>query len=291
MLIGAAVCPHPPILVPAATGGRPDGPAEPDGAKELDRLRAACDEVVAGLLRLRPDVLVVVGGAARSAGYPLTSVGCLSQFGVWSDAPDPATRSALGGRNGAPVLPLSLTIGRWLVDRAGRAGLGPAPGDVRLYAIAESAPVGECLAAGARIAALAPRVALLVMGDGPARRARGVPGAPDPEADRYDAETAAAFAGADAPALAALEPTRSATLLASGRAPWQVMAGAAMGASDAPDAADVGAAAVVSDAVVAGGAMVAGGAVGADGGFRGQVTYAAAPLEVSYLVAAWHREP
>lgn len=281
MLIGAAVCPHPPILVPAVTGGRPGGPAEPDGAKELDRLRAACDEVVAGLLRLRPDVLVVAGGAARSAEYPLTSVGCLSQFGVWSDAPDPATRSALGGGEGTPVLPLSLTIGRWLVDRVGGAGLGPGPGDVRLYAIAESAPPGECLAAGARIAALAPRVALLVMGDGPARRARGVPGAPDPEADRYDAEAAAAFAAADAPALAALDPTRSATLLASGRAPWQVMAGAAVGAAGALGAADVGEAAVASDAVGA----------GAVGGFRGQVTYAGAPLEVSYLVAAWHREP
>jgi hypothetical protein len=284
MLIGAAVCPHPPILVPAVTGGGPAGPAEPDGARELDRLRAACDEVVAGLLRLRPDVLLIAGGAERPAEYPMNSAGCLSQFGVWSAGPDEATRAALGGREGTPVLPLSLTIGRWLVARAGRAparegGLGPAraggrgdaavptaeplgrapaPSDVRLYGIAESAPVGECLAAGARIAALAPRVALLAMGDGPARRATGIPGAPDPDADRYDAEAAAAFASADARALAALDPGRSAALLASGRAPWQVLAGAA-GA--------------------------------ADSGFRGQVAYAGAPFEVSYLVAAWHREP
>jgi hypothetical protein len=279
MLIGAAVCPHPPILVPAVTG---DGPsAEPDGAKELDRLRAACDEVVAGLLRLRPDTLVIAGGAERSADYPGTSAGCLSQFGVWSDAPDEATRAALGGGPGTPVLPLSLTIGRWLVDRAGQgpareggpgdaelAGPEPlaparAPGDVRLCAIADPAPAGECLAAGARIAALAPRVALLAMGDGPARRARGVPGAPDPEAERYDAEAAAAFAAADAQALAALDPDRAAGLLASGRAAWQVLAGAAAGATGGHAA----------------------------GGFRGQVAYAGAPFEVSYLVAAWHREP
>jgi hypothetical protein len=282
MLIGAAVCPHPPILVPAVTGGRPARPAEPDGARELDGLRAACDEAVAGLLDLRPDVLVIAGGAPRSAEYPMTSAGCLSQFGVWSDAADGATRAALGGWDGAPVLPLSLTIGRWLVDRAGQgpareggqgdaamAPLGswaPAPGGVRLHAIADSAPVGECLAAGARMATLAPRVALLVMGDGPARRARGVAGAPDPEADRYDAGAAAAFAGADAQALAALGPARSATLLASGRASWQVLAGAVASAA-------AGAA-----------------AGGADGGFRGRVAYAGAPFEVSYFVAAWHRE-
>jgi hypothetical protein len=247
------------------TGGQPAGSA---GARELDRLRAACDEAVAGLLRLCPDVLVIVGGAEHSGQPPLSAPGCLSQFGVWSSPADPATRAALGGEGGpgpatraalggdvrpsGPVLPLSLTIGRWLVQRAGPV---PAPGELQLHAVAESAPVAECLAAGARLAALAPRVALLVMGDGPARRARGVPGAPDPETDQYDAGLAAAFAGADAKALAALGPGQSAALLVSGRAPWQVLAGAA-----------------------------------ADGSFRGQVTYAGAPFEVSYLAGAWERD-
>ena len=249
MLTGAAVCPHPPILVPETTGGDAGGTGR--GARELGRLRAACDEAVAGLVRLRPDVLVIVGGAERSGDHPVSAPGCLSRFGVWAGTPDGVTRAALGGGDGSgTVLPLSLTIGRWLVDRAGRG-----PADLRLLAIAEAAPVAECLAAGARIAARAPRVALLVMGEGPARRVQGVPGAADPEADRYDAEIAAAFAGADARALAALDARRSAGLLVSGRAPWQVLAGAA------------------------------------EGGFRGQVTYTGAPFEVSYLVATWHREP
>lgn len=266
MLIGAAVCPHPPLLVPAVTGGRPAGPVEPGGGKELDRLRAACDEAVAGLLSLRPDVLVIAGGAARSGEYPLTSAGCLSQFGVWSDTAEEATRAALGGPEAASVLPLSLTVGRWLVARA-----APVPGDVRLCAVAESAPAGECLAAGARIAALAPRIALLVMGDGPARRARGVPGAPDPEADGYDAAVADGFAAADAQALAMLDAGQSVRLLASGRASWQVLAGAAGSAGGAEGAGGTAARAEC-------------------GGFRGQVVYAGAPFEVSYLVALWHRE-
>ena len=57
MLIAAAVCPHPPLLVPQVTGA--SGP----GARELGRLRAACREAVAALLAVNPDLLVAVGAA------------------------------------------------------------------------------------------------------------------------------------------------------------------------------------------------------------------------------------
>jgi hypothetical protein len=93
-----------------------------------------------------------------------------------------------------------------------------------------------------------------VMGDGPGRRARGARGAADPAADRYDAAICAALAAADSRWLAVLDPGSSAGLFAAGRAAWQVLAGAA-----------------------------------ADGEFEGQLSYAAAPFEVSYFVATWHR--
>src|ERR1700749_3420903 len=67
MLIAAAVCPHPPLLVPEVTGA-----ADP-AARELDRLRAACRDAGAVLLGAAPDLLVVAGGggaAARSGGQP-----------------------------------------------------------------------------------------------------------------------------------------------------------------------------------------------------------------------------
>jgi len=241
MLIAAAVCPHAPILVPAVTGaGRP-------GPGDLAGLRAACDQAVAGLLGAGTDLLVIVGGSGdgRLAEYPLAAPGCLRRFGIRPDDADPATRAAVG-EGGTPELPLSLTIGRWLAGRA-----SPAPGATRLFAIPDSAPAAGCLAAGAYLAGLAPRVAMLVMGDGSARRAQGVPGAPDPEAERYDAGVAAALATADTAALAALDPGISAGLLAAGRAAWQVLAGAAAGR------------------------------------FRGEVLYAAAPFEVGYTVATW----
>ena len=69
MLIAAAVCPHPPLLVPEVTG------ASDPAARELDRLRAACRDAVAVLLGAAPDLLVVAGGAGQTAEYPADSRG------------------------------------------------------------------------------------------------------------------------------------------------------------------------------------------------------------------------
>ena len=231
MLIAAAVCPHPPLLVPEVTGS-----ADP-GDRELRRLRAACREAVAVLLGASPDLLVVVGGAGQTAEYPTTAGGSLRDFGV------PFTVGA------GPVLPLSLTIGRWLL-----AGAVPPSPPVTWQAIAFGAAAADCLNLGEKLAALAPRVALLVMGDGPGRRARGVPGAADPGADRYDDQVSGALAAADPGALAALDPRRDEELFVAGRAAWQVLAGAA-----------------------------------SPGAFTAELRYAAAPFEVSYYVATWVR--
>ena len=240
MLIAAAVCPHPPLLVPEVTGT-----ADP-GDRELRRLRAACREAVAVLLGTAPDLLVVVGGAGRprvpgrgsaASGRPPGPGGSLRDFGV------PFTLGA------DPVLPLSLTIGKWLL-----AGVAPGGPPVAWWGIASGAVTADCLNLGEKLAALAPRVALLVMGDGPGRRARGVPGATDPGADRYDDQVSAALAAADPGALAALDPRRDEELFVAGRAAWQVLAGAA-----------------------------------SPGAFTADLRYAAAPFEVSYYVATWVR--
>jgi hypothetical protein len=256
MLTAAAVCPHPPLLVPEATGGlgpaaaggqagrvvppgtsRVTGASDP-GAGELARLRAACRDAVAVLLAAAPDLLVVTGGAARTAEYPAGVGGSLADFGV------PFAAGA------ASALPLSLTIGKWLL-----AGAGARIPPTAWWGIASGAAPGECLRLGEKLAALAPRVALLAMGDGPGRRARGAPGAADPGADRYDDRVAAALADADPGALAALDPRQDEELFVVGRAAWQVLAGAA----------DQG------------------------GAFTADLRYAAAPFEVSYYVATWVR--
>jgi hypothetical protein len=242
MLTAAAVCPHPPLLIPEATGG--SGPGE----EELDRLRTTCHAAVAAVRGAAADVIVVVGGAERTGDYPPDTPGSLRDFGVPFAAGDDRA-----GAPGPAVLPLSLTIGRWLLTRPA-AGRGTASGEppAQWWGIAADAPTGECLELGEKIAALAPQVALLVMGDGPGRRARGAPGARDLAADRYDAEVAAALAGPSPRALAALDPARDDGLFIAGRAAWQVLAGAA-GQDD----------------------------------FDATLDYAAAPFEVTYFVATW----
>jgi hypothetical protein len=245
MLTAAAVCPHPPLLIPEATGP-PDA-----GDLELARLRAACEQAVAALLAGRPDLVVVVGTdpkTARARQYPPDAVAGLHDFGV------PFTVDAPPGRPvDSPVLPLSLTIGKWLLWRA---GAGPGAPRAAWWGIAAGAPPAECLELGRQLAALAPRVAMLAMGDGPGRRARRAPGTVDPEADRYDDQVAAALAVGDPGALAALDPGQDGRLFIAGRAAWQVLAGAA---GPEPDR------------------------------FDADLRYRGVPYELTYVVASWRR--
>jgi hypothetical protein len=233
MLIAAAVCPHPPLLIPEATGAPGAGDAG------LRRLRAACHQAVAALLTERPDLIAVVGDTGQTAEYPPRMPGSLHDFGIPF------------GQHGPPFLPLSLTIGKWLLSRH------PAP-RAAWWGIASDAAPAECLRLGGKLAALAPRVALLAMGDGPARRARAAPGAADPEADRYDERVAGALAAADPGALAALDPRQDGPLEVAGRAAWQVLAGAA-------------------------------GDEQSQGAFAAELRYRGVPFEVSYVVASWRR--
>jgi hypothetical protein len=247
MLIAAAVCPNPPLLVPEATGL--SGP----GGTEVDLLRAACHEAVTALAAQRPDLIAVVGGAGRTAEYAPGAVASLDEFGIPFTLP-----AAAAYPTGAPGLPLSLTIAKWLLTgltrRTGEDPPDAYPAPVVWWGIAGDATTAECLELGETIAALAPRVAVLAMGDGPGRRARGAPGAVDAAADRYDEQVAAALAAPSPGALAALDPAQDGDLFVAGRAAWQVLAGAA-GQDD----------------------------------FDATLDYAAAPFEVTYFVASWRR--
>lgn len=214
MLIAAAVCPHPPLLVPELAAG---------AAPELDGVRAACDTAIGVIESAKPDLIVVVGGAAEAAEFDGSAAGSLAGYGVaWQTGA------------GTPVLPLSLTIGRWLLERRGLVAASPdvrysggTRPPVRLLATAFRSPPPACARLGAQIAERAGRVALLTMGDGSARRDIKAPGYLDPRAQPYDAAVAAALAAADAECLAKLDPELSDELMAAGRAAWQVLAGAA----------------------------------------------------------------
>jgi hypothetical protein len=236
MLVAAAVCPCPPLLVPDVAAG---------AAAELDELRAACADAIGVLAASRPERLVVIGPAERPArgDFAQGAGGSFRPFGVPLDVtlgqppkspPERLTMPAPAGAGPQDVppaedvsladdvrpLPPSLAVAAWLLrdwTAAPVEGLG----------VGEQLEQERCAATGRAVAGSAGRVALLVMGDGSACRTVKAPGYLDERAEPFDAAVAAALAGADTRALAALDPELAQVLKAAGRAPWQVLAGAA----------------------------------------------------------------
>jgi hypothetical protein len=214
MLVAAAVCPCPPLLVPELAAG---------AAGELDEARAACYDAVAVLAAARPDRLVLVGPAEeRGLGaFPPGTRGSLHGFGADVEVALGEGRREAGTRE----LPPSLTVGAWLLERTGwRAA--PVEG----LGIGEPLARERCAAIGRELAVGTGRLALLVMGDGSACRTPRAPGAYDERAAAFDAAVARALGEANHAALAALDPALAEDLHAAGRSGWQLLAGAADGA-------------------------------------------------------------
>lgn len=238
MLVAAAVCPCPPLLVPDVAAG---------AAHELDVARAACTDALGVLAASRPDRLLVVGptGQGGREPYPQGTWGSFRGFGVDLDV-------CLGsGDAGAAAaereLPPSLAVAAWLLERTGWfrtpvAGLG----------VGESLAAERCVDVGREIGGRSERAALLVMGDASACRTLKAPGYLDERAAGFDEEVGRALGAADLAALKALDVELAYELKVSGRAPWQVLAGAAESA-----------------------------------GLAGALLYEDAPYGVGYVVATW----
>jgi hypothetical protein len=208
MLIAAALCPAPPLLARELTGADP----------VLPELRHACREAVDELIQTGPQVMVVVGAAAREDTFDPRARLDLSAY---------APGLSAGGRadQPAPDLPLAVGLGSRLLDDAGYRGRR------ELRSVGDGTPPAACAALGAQLALAADRVTLLVMADGSARRTRRAPGYLDPRAAPFDAEVGRALRAGDMAALLALDSALAADLLATGRPAWQVLAGAMDGRS------------------------------------------------------------
>lgn len=247
MLVAAAVCPCPPLLVPRVAAG---------AAPELDGARRACADALGVLAAARPDRLVVVGPADRPGleSFPGGTRGSFRGFGVDLDVvlghgeqpghralPSPAPPPA------PPSLPPSLAVGAWLLEHNGWRA---AP--VEALGVARELEPERCAHAGRELAAGTERLSLLVMGDGSACRTPRAPGAFDPRAAAFDAAAARALAAADTAALAGLDAGLAAELRAAGRSGWQLLGGAGQGAA-----------------------------------LTGRLLFDSAPYGVGYLVACW----
>jgi hypothetical protein len=118
------------------------------------------------------------------------------------------------GGTGPQELPLSLTVGAWLLDRA------EWPTTTRSYR--QVGPTGAAAGHDEWPAA----DAWLVMGDGTARLSERAPGGLDPAAIDYDSEVLGALASGDPAALADLDPATGARMMAAGAPAWRAVGAA-----------------------------------------------------------------
>jgi hypothetical protein len=210
VIVAAAFCPYPPLLVPALAAG---------AAAELEPVRDACRTALTRV-HARAERLVLIGAGETSAFHSPVARGSLSGHGV-------AVEVQLGSPacGGSVELPLSLTVGAWLLtqavgDRTGAVGFSVGPdfasgrAALDLLALAETGRVG-----------------LVVMGDGSARRSTTAPGYLDERAEPFDSAVEAAFCDGDGDALANLDEQLGADLLAAGVPAWRA-AGALLAGGD-----------------------------------------------------------
>lgn len=219
-LVSAAICPHPMMLIPDIAG---------DTDRKWRRLRDACLESVRRLnipifgggqaiAWNAPHLVVIVGGDDTTRSFdPACAYGSLWSSGVrWNygwgvDSEDPQP------------LPLSLTLGYWLMLNSRLGDRGVIVSDGAFQAVDFGASSRECVELGRDLAGRAERVAMIVMGEG-STCLTAADWAWNAERGRLsDRHVLRALSDGDADALARIELHGTAT----GRAAWQVLAGAA----------------------------------------------------------------
>jgi hypothetical protein len=154
---------------------------------EVEELRAACLAAVRTLLATAPPRVVIVGATQLQE---------------------------------EPAGALSIQVGRSLL-----AEVGALPRiELVEQVLTADLPPEECQLLGQEFAADPSSFAVLVMGDGSARRSEKAPGYFDERAEPFDAEVEAALRSGRPEELSALDPQLAIDLMAAGRPAWQVMA-------------------------------------------------------------------
>ena len=203
MIVAAALCPSPPLLIPGLTGS----------ARVLPELRLACEQAVSELVAVGPAAVVVVGAGDQTM---IADAAARLDAAAFAPGIPEATRSGNG-------LPMSLGVGGWLLDQVGYSG------ERLLQSVAHDEAADRCARVGADLAAGSGKTALLVLADGSACRNLKAPGYFDERSAAFDAEVERAVRAGDLGALLAIDPELASELLATGRPAWQVLAGALKG--------------------------------------------------------------
>jgi hypothetical protein len=217
--------PHPPLLM-RELGGIEDPVAELR-ANVVDAARSMVDGA---------DEVVVVGSADDARDWPASTGFDLHRFGT-TDPPLPH-----------PGLPLSLGVGVRLLRGSGWKG------DISTVAVGRRASDEELEQLAGSLTGRERATAVLLLGDGSARRGERAPGYLDERAFAFDDTVAKALADGDAAALAHLDTELAADLMVHGAAAFRLLGRLALQQEGPPHAA---------------------------------LTYRADPFGVSYFVATW----
>jgi hypothetical protein len=206
VITAAALVPHPPLLL-RELGGLVDPVAELRAAAE-----SAVRAVVADVSRV-----VVVGGA--------------DDAGTWDAdlAPDVRRFGTTGPRR-STGLPLSLGVGRRLLHDVGWSG------ETELVAVDWDADADDVDDLAGGLAAISDDTALLLLGDGGARRGETAPGYLDERAFPFDDAVARALADGDPRALRDLDTDLARELMVGGRTVLRVLGAVALAQRTAPRA-------------------------------------------------------
>ena len=194
MIVAAALVPHPPLLL-RELGGLED-PVADLRRDALDAVR----ELVADA-----EVVVVVGAADEAREWPASLGVDLRRFGTTD--PRPAH----------PGLPLSLGVGSRLLHDAGWSG------DTFLVSVRWRAAQEELEGLADSVTARERRTAVLLLGDGSARRGEHAPGYLDERAFSFDDSIAKSLADGDATGLAELDTGLAHELMVLGAAALRLL--------------------------------------------------------------------
>ncbi|MEO9138736.1 MAG: hypothetical protein ABI345_06670 [Jatrophihabitans sp.] len=193
MLTGVVFCPQAPVLVSGV--GLGDDP-------DLDAVRSACRTAIRRVATPGTRV-AILGSGDRPGLFAPSSRGSFAALGA-------DVTVCLGPDQEGPLdLPLSLTVGAWLV----RDALG-AQSSATGAAVSATAPTWPDLDADV----------VVVVGDGSARRTTGGPGYLDDRAQGFDGRQADALRSGE-PSRLAPDAELGAQLLAAGVPAWTAAAG------------------------------------------------------------------
>jgi hypothetical protein len=212
-VVAVGFVPAAPLLIPAVAGGSAHLDAE---------LREACRAIVRSVCETGPEVVTVVAAWHQPGGWSAERTWGFEGFGVARQPADDRQR-----------LPWPLGIGAWLLDDAGWDGarrflaVSPEPDPAAAEDSTRGAPTDPAIEPG--------RVALLVVGDGSARRSEKAPGHLDERAEGFDAAVAAAIRAGDVRALGGLDRRLAAELMCAGAPAWRWLSDA-IGDRDVADA-------------------------------------------------------